>query len=404
MKRLDDYRGIETDAVLDEIRQKGKQLSGTSAVHVNATAVGGGVAEILDNLVLLSNDVGLRTDWRVIHGTAFYFEVTKKFHNALQGQDVSFDERELDLYKRINEKFGRFAFLDHDVVIIHDPQPLALIDYVPNSRPWTWRCHIDITKPNKQAWEFIEPYILQYKRMIVSADGYKRPDLSIEQRIVYPSIDPLSPKNRDLSDETMDAYLKAENVPTDKPLITQVSRFDPWKNPEGLLDVFQKVKKEVDCRLVFVYNMASDDPEGVRVYNKMRKLAKPYLESNDVLFVRGDDPALVNALQRRSTVVVQNSTREGFGLVVTEALWKETPVVARRVGGIPEQIEDGATGFLVERDDDDGFAAKIVQLLQDSDMAAEMGRQARQSVRRKFLITRHLLDYLNLFEDVMADK
>lgn len=401
MKHLDNYRGTVSESVLTEIRDKADQLSDATMAHVNATAYGGGVAEILDNLVLLMNDVGVRTDWRVLHGTPEFFEVTKKFHNALQGNNgVAFSQEELDLYNRTNEKFAQFADLNHDVVIIHDPQPAGLVRFVDHEAPWVWRCHIDITQPNGQAWQFMEPFVLEYERMIVSADDYRREDLEVEQRIVSPSIDPLSPKNMDLSQEVIDSYLGRERIPTDKPLITQVSRFDPWKDPEGVIKVWQEVRSEVDCRLVFCYNMASDDPEGARIYERMAETAKEYLESGDVLFVRGDDPVLVNVLQRHSTVIVQKSTREGFGLVVTEALWKGTPVVASNVGGIPTQIDDGVTGFLVDPTDFSACADRIVQLLQDSDTAAEMGARAKESVREKFLITRHMLDYLNIGLDM----
>ena len=402
MKHLDDYRGIVSDSILEEIREKGQVLSDATFVHVNATNLGGGVAEILDNMVLLMNDVGIRTDWRVLHGTPEFFEVTKKFHNALQGQDIVFSDNELNLYRFVNEKFSQFALLDHDLVIIHDPQPLALVHYVNHSSPWVWRCHIDITDPNKEAWGFVEPFILEYDRMIVSAERYLREDLAIQQQIIQPSIDPLSPKNMELSHETIEQYLAKEKIPIDKPMITQVSRFDPWKDPEGVLKVYEVVRKEVDCRLVFCYNMANDDPEGMRIYNQMLQTAKSYLERGDVLFVRGDDPVLVNVLQRYSSVIVQKSTREGFGLVVTEALWKETPIVASNIGGIPNQIQDGVTGFLVDPTDISGCAERVLQLLDDPDMSAEMGRRAKESVQKKFLITRHMLDYMNLALDMLT--
>ncbi|MCH8838930.1 MAG: glycosyltransferase [Candidatus Marinimicrobia bacterium] len=396
MKQLADYRGIVSDAIIDEIGVKARELKGATVVHVNATNFGGGVAEILDNLVPLMNDIGLRADWRVLHGVPDFFEVTKKFHNALQGQDLVFDDQELQLFKFINEKFARFAFLDHDFVIIHDPQPAALVQYVAHTNPWVWRCHIDITHPSAQAWSFMEPFILEYQRMIVSAEEYKKPDLRIPQQIMAPSIDPISPKNMDLPEEVIARYLDQYRVPTDKPFITQVSRFDPWKDPEGVLKVFELVKQQVDCRLVYCYNMSADDPEGVKIYKRMLQTAKPYLDSGDVLFIRGDDPVLVNVLQRTSSVILQKSTREGFGLTVTEAMWKGTPVVASNVGGIPTQIKDGVTGFLVEPLDLDGCAEKVVALLEDTDLAARIGQQAREYAREHFLITRHLLDYVNL--------
>jgi trehalose synthase len=396
LRRVDDFRGVVSDAVLAELRAAAEPLLGATVVHVNATNFGGGVAEILDNFVLLMNDLGLRTDWRVIHGIPEYFEVTKKFHNALQGGNLSFSEHELELYKRVNEKFASFAFLDHDYVIIHDPQPCALVEYVEHASPWVWRCHIDITHANPQAWEFMEPYISRYDRMIVSSDIYRVKDLELQQDVISPSIDPLSPKNMDLPQETIDAYLAEYQIPTDKPILTQVSRFDPWKDPEGVLDVFNRVKKVVDCRLIFVYNMASDDPEGVKILSQMLEAAKDDLERGEVLFVRGDDPVLVNVMQRVSDVIVQKSTREGFGLVITEAMWKGTPVVASNVGGIPTQVVDGETGFLLPPKDYDGFAAKIVTLLEDRQLAVQLGEQAREHVRERFLVTRHLLDYLKL--------
>jgi trehalose synthase len=397
LKQLADYSGVVSDAVLDEIYAKAAKLGNARMVHVNATSQGGGVAEILDNFVLLMNDAGLRTDWRVLHGTPDFFEVTKKFHNTLQGnKELHFTEEEFDLYRFVNRRFGRFVDLDHDFVVIHDPQPAALVEYVSNSRPWVWRCHIDISDPNPQAWEFMEPYIKQYARMIVSSELYKQPDLDVPQQIISPSIDPLSPKNMYLPPEEIEAVLATYGVPTDKPYITQVSRFDPWKDPMGVLAVWERVRKQADVRLIFCYNMASDDPEGIRIYEQMGELAAPHLEKGEVIFVRGDDPYLVNALQSSAAVVLQKSTREGFGLVITEAMWKGTPVVASNVGGIPTQIIDGESGFLVDPYDLDGCAEQVVRLLEDQTLAEQIGSNARERVRERFLITRHMLDYLNL--------
>lgn len=396
-KKIEDYRGITSDEVLQEIKEKAGQLKKATVVHVNATSFGGGVAEILDNLVPLMNDLGIRTDWRVLHGAPDFFEVTKKLHNTLQGQDIKFTDNELELYQLINEKFARFAFLDHDFAIIHDPQPCALVRFVQHTNPWIWRCHIDVTRPNKQVWSFMEPFISEYDTMIVSSEIYKHSSIQIPQKIICPSIDPLSPKNRELSDETIRKYLEKNRIPTDRPIIAQVSRFDPWKDPEGVLKVFERVKEQVDCRLIFVYNMAGDDPEGIRIYERMKEAAKFYLERGDVLFVRGDDPILVNVVQRASDVILQKSTREGFGLVVTEALWKKTPVVASNIGGIPAQVIDGETGFLVEPDDINSCAEKVVMLLEDKNLSKEIGQKAKEHVRENFLITRHILDYINLF-------
>jgi trehalose synthase len=396
LKQIEDYRGVAGDDMIDEIKAKSNDLQGSSFVHVNATSYGGGVAEILDNFVLLMNDLGIRTDWRVLHGVPDFFEVTKKFHNALQGADLTFSDEELELYQFINRKFAQFVDLSHDYVIIHDPQPAALVEYVEHKAPWVWRCHIDITKPNPQAWTFMEPFIQQYDRMIVSSEIYKVPQLSLQQDIISPSIDPLSPKNIKLDEDLVQKYLTEYQIPMDKPFFTQVSRFDPWKDPEGVLKVYERVREQVDCRLVFVYNMASDDPEGVKIYSQMLETAKKHLDRGDVLFVRGDDPLLVNVMQLVSDVVIQKSTREGFGLVITEALWKGTPVVASNVGGIPTQMMDGETGYLLEPLDYDGFAEKIVLLMQDADLRLKLGAQAKEHVRKNFLITSHILAYLNL--------
>jgi trehalose synthase len=396
LKQVEDYRGIVSDGVIEEITAKATELRGSRVAHVNATNYGGGVAEILDSFVLLMNDLGIRADWRVLHGIPDFFEVTKKFHNALQGADLSFSKEELELYTFINRKFAQFADLSHDYVIIHDPQPAALVEFVQHTRPWVWRCHIDITKPNPQAWAFMEPFIRRYDRMVVSSEIYKVPSLPLQQDIISPSIDPLSPKNMDLSDEVVQEVLMQHQIPMDKPIFTQVSRFDPWKDPEGVLEVYARVRQQVDCRLAFVYNMASDDPEGVKIYTQMLEKAKEHLDRGDVLFVRGDDPVLVNVMQRVSDVIIQKSTREGFGLVITEAMWKGTPVVASDVGGIPTQMVDGKTGFLVAPMDYDGFAEKIALLMRDEALRKKLGDQAKEHVRENFLVTGHLLNYINM--------
>jgi trehalose synthase len=237
--------------------------------------------------------------------------------------------------------------------------------------------------------------------MIISSEQFRKEDLPLEQRIIHPSIDPLSPKNMDLSDDLIAKTLKKFEIPMDKPLITQVSRFDPWKDPEGVLKVFERVQEKVDCRLVFCYNMAPDDPEGIVIYNKMKRIAEKQLNSGDVLFRLGDNQILVNVLQRVSSVILQKSIREGFGLTVSEAQWKETPVVASRVGGIPEQVIDGKTGFLVDPQDIAGCAGKIIALIKDKKLAARMGREGKKFIKEKFLITRHLDDYLDLLIDVL---
>jgi len=402
MKSQDEYLPVVGEKVIAAIHQKAHKLINRHIVHINSTAHGGGVAEILNNLVLLMNDVAVDTGWRVLLGPTDFFSVTKKFHNALQGNSINLSNNKKNLYLDTNERFSKFTHLDHDCVVVHDPQPLPLIKFNRKRQPWIWRCHIDITKPNRKVWNFIKPFILRYDMMIVSSDDFKKNDLHIEQRVIHPSIDPLSPKNMDLTDDTVAKIFNKFKIPSDKPMITQVSRFDPWKDPEGVLKVFEMVKEKVDCRLVYCYNMAPDDPEGIVIYNRMAKLAKKHLEKGDVLFVLGDNQILVNALQRKSAVVLQKSTREGFGLTVAESLWKRTPVVASNIGGIPEQMVDNKTGFLVKPEDLEGCAEKIIVLLKDEKLRRQMGEYGKENIRNKFLITRHLDDYLKLLNDAVT--
>lgn len=401
MKSLDDYLPIVGEKVIASIYQKAHRLTKKHIVHINSTGHGGGVAEILNNLVLLMNDIGIDTGWRVLLGPMDFFSVTKKFHNALQGDPINLSANKKNLYLDTNDKFSKFTHLDHDCVIVHDPQPLPLIKFNRKIQPWIWRCHIDITEPNKEIWNYIKPFILRYDLVIISSKRFKKDDLFLDQRVIHPSIDPLSPKNMDISDDTISKIFRKFGIPTDKPLITQVSRFDPWKDPEGVLRVFEIVKEKVDCRLLYCYNMAPDDPEGIVMYNKIEKKARKYLERGDVLFVLGDNQILVNALQRKSSVILQKSTREGFGLTVAEAQWKGTPVVASRIGGIPEQIVNNKTGFLVAPHDIDGCAEKVVTFLKDKKLAKEMGQKGKEFIKNNFLITRHITDYLTLLIDIL---
>jgi trehalose synthase len=401
MLSLEDFRHLVPDELLADIYARAKVLYGKHIVHLNATYQGGGVAEILYSLILLMNDVGINTGWRILHGSQEFFEITKGFHNALQGANLNLSGRKKQVYLQVNENFSRFTHLEHDCVIIHDPQPLALIRYYRKSQPWIWRCHIDLTEPHEQLWDFLKTFLLQYDEVVFSNEKYFKKDLPIDQRLMFPAINPLSRKNKDISEKTTLEYITGAGIPTDKPIITQVSRLDPWKDPEGVIDVFSLVKEKVDCRLVFCYNVASDDPEGLRMYNKVRRKAGKYLKKNEVLFVVGNNEILVNAIQRYSKVMIQKSTREGFCLSVTEALWKKTPVVASNVGGIPIQIKNGENGFLLEPNDTQGFADRIVHLLKNPDEAENMGQQGKEIVRENFLITRLLSDYLHMLNSLI---
>lgn len=400
-KSLDEYRQVVGDDVIGEIYAKARGLMGKRVVHVNSTSQGGGVAEILSSLVPLMNDVGIETDWRVLHGNPDFFTITKKFHNALQGGSLNLTDIKKQLYIQASEAFSTYFHIDADCVIVHDPQPLPLIKFYKKKVPWVWRCHVDLSVPNEALWDFLKAFIMRYDIAIISSEMYRKEGLPVEQRIIHPAIDPLSLKNMELSKKDILKYVQKAGIPTDKPLITQVSRMDIWKDPEGLLEIFKLVKEKVDCRLLYCYDMASDDPEGNAVLQRTYRKAKKLVENGDVLFVVGNSQIVVNAIQRISTVLVQNSIKEGFCLCVTEGLWKGKPVVATKVGGIPHQLVEAENGFLVDPLDREAFADRVVQILQNPDMAEQMGRKGKETVRENFLTTRLLLDYLDLLNDVL---
>jgi len=404
MIRLNDYREIVGDKTISNIYKKARGLYGRSMIHLNSTYMGGGVAEILHSLIPLFNEIGIDAGWRIIRGNPDLFNITKKFHNALQGDKINLSEMKKKLYIQTSEDFSVYTHLDHDCVIIHDPQPLQLINFYRKKQPWIWRCHIDISHPNKQLWEFLKGFILKYDTAIFSSEEYKKDDIYLDQKIIHPVIDPLSPKNMELSENVISKYLKKFGVPTDKPLLTQISRFDKWKDPEGVIEVFKLVKQKVDCRLVLCGSMATDDPEGVKIFEKVKKKANRLIETGDVHLITSENNILVNALQRRSDVIIQKSIREGFGLVISEALWKERPVVASNVGGIPLQIVDGVNGFLVDPFDNEGFADRIVEIIKHPNLGKEIGKKGKESVRKEFLVTRLLSDYLDLMRDMFCDR
>jgi len=402
MLRLEDFRTIVPDERLAEIYTKARGLYGKHIVHINSTYQGGGVAEILPSLVLLMNDVGISTGWRILHGSPDFFNITKKFHNALQGATLNLSERKKQIYLQANDNFARFTHLYHDCVIVHDPQPLPIIRSYVKRQPWIWRCHIDLTDPHQKLWDFLKGFLLKYDQVVVSSKRYVKDDLPVDQRIMFPAINPLTLKNKQLEEKTILKYIKKAGIPTDKPVITQVSRLDPWKDPEGVLEVFKRVKEKFDCRLLFCYNLAGDDPEGVQIYTKIYRKAKKLVNNGDVLFVVGNNDILVNSIQRFSNVIIQKSIKEGFCLAVTEALWKGTPVVASNVGGIPTQIENGKNGFLLEPDDTEGFADRIIHLLKNPKESQELGQKAKEIVKQKFLITRLLSDHLDMLNDMIS--
>ena len=403
MKRsLNDYLSIVGDETIGEIYKKARRLYGKTIVHVNSTYYGGGVAEILSGIVPLMNDVGIAAGWRMLRGTPDFFDITKKFHNALQGNSVNLTDIKKKLYIQANEDFSTYSHITHDCVIIHDPQPLPLIQFYPRKQPWIWRIHIDLSKPNKELWEFLKNFILKYDIIIISSEEYRLQDMPVEQRVIHPAIDPLSPKNMALPEKVIAKYLKKFNIPTDKPLITQISRFDRFKDQEGLIDIFRMVKERVDCRLVLCGSSALDDPESQQYYERTKRKANNYIKDRDVIMITSENNILVNALQRKSDVIVQKSLREGFGLTVTEALLKEKPVIASRVGGITLQIKEGENGFLLDPNDKEGFAERIIEVLKNPSLAKTMGAKGAAIAKEEFLITRLLADYLDLLGDLIG--
>ena len=401
MRTLEDYRDIVGDDVIAEIYRLARPLYGKRVLHINSTYYGGGVAEILYSLVPLLNSAGLDTDWRTLRGTPEFFNITKKFHNAIQGESIHMTDIKASLYIETNQDFASYCKIDADCVIIHDPQPLPLIRFFKKRQPWLWRCHVDLSHPNEDLWHFLKGYILTYDGIIVSDEQYVRKELPTKYTIIEPAIDPLSSKNKDIPEDLIERTLQKFGVPVDKPLIIQISRFDKWKDPENVIEVFKLVRKNHDCRLVLCGSMATDDPEGWDIFEKTRKAAGSFLDNKDIILLTVEDNILVNALQRKSSVVLQKSIREGFGLTVTEALWKGKPIVASNVGGIPRQVIDNKTGFLVEPHDLQRCADIVIEILKHPKVGNLLGEQGKEHVRKNFLITRHVINDLKLLNKIL---
>ena len=393
--KIDDYEQFVGREKIEEIKGIALKLEDKHIAHVNSTYSGGGVAEILNSMVVLMNTLRIKTDWRLLNGSHSFFDVTKKFHNALQGQNNGLTERSKAIYLDAMERNALMHhFQEHSLIFIHDPQPLGLINFVKKKKqPWIWRCHIEIRNADKDVWGFLRHFARRYDGAIFSLPKYRKRDLDMEQFFIAPSIDPLSLKNKHLSESRAKNILSKEGIPVNKPILTQVSRFDKWKNPLGVLQIFKDVKEREDARLVLIGDMAADDPEGPKIYNKVIKQAG---KMKDVHIITKKDDLLVNALQRMSHVVLQNSIREGFGLTVSEALWKETPVIGTKTGGIPLQVIHKKTGALVENSRES--ADWCVKLIRDDQLRAKMGHEGKEHVRKNFLITRQLHDYLHIIE------
>ncbi len=389
---LSDYEALAPAGTLPLISHLAQELSGRSFLHVNATRVGGGVAEILHRLLPLLDELGIRPRWEVIAGPPEFYACTKRIHNALQGADLPLTAQMKEAYVEANRQALRSIDLSADLVLIHDPQPAALVEGRRSDAAWIWRCHIDLSRPLRAVWRFLEPFVSGYDAAVFHIAPFA-PRLPIPCYLMYPSIDPLADKNRDLEKDEIESRVAALGVPLDRPILLQVSRYDAFKDPVGVIRAFRLVRRVRDCVLVLAGGAADDDPEGLQVLERVREEA-----NNDpdihVLLLPGDAHLDINALQRAATVVIQKSIKEGFGLTVAEAMWKARPVVGGAVGGITHQIQDGVTGYLVHSVE--GCAYALRRLLSDDDQRRAMGRLAREFARRNLLITRHLADYLQM--------
>ena len=397
--RLEDYEQIVREEEIETIRALAEGLEGLSLTHVNSTYFGGGVAEILHRMVPLMRDVGLEACWAVMEAPEEFFVITKlKLHNGLQGADVQLTEEEEELYLSYSEENAGHPCLDADLVVVHDYQPMAVVAYHdrPRGSKWVWRCHIDLSSPNEQVWTFVNRFTSFYDAAVFSMREFVREGLGVrEVAIIPPSIDPLSNKNRPLGESEVLAILEKYDVDPDRPIITQVGRFDPWKDPIGVIDVYRLVKEKVPgVQLLLVASMAHDDPESWVVFERTIRHAGEDYDIHFLTNLVGVGDVEVNAFQRASDVVLMKSIREGFGLAVSEALWKGVPVVGGNAGGIRIQIIDGYNGFVVDSVEE--AAEKVKFLLKHPEVAREMGRRGREHVRKNFLITRHLKDYLSL--------
>lgn len=394
------YRGVALDDELHEIGVLAERLRGTRILHVNATSYGGGVAELLQSLVPLERDVGLDAQWWTIDAPAAFFDATKKLHNALQGMPADLTQAQRALFRSVAERQAA-KLPASDVVVAHDPQTVALRHYAGDGRRWVWRCHIDLTTAHRPALAFILPYVAEHDATMFTLDAFVPARLKDgKTHLVPPAIDPLSEKNIDLDDETVRAIVTRFGVDPSRPLLVQVARFDPWKDPLGVIDAYRLVRAEhPEVQLALVGALADDDPEGIEYLERARAHASGDPDIDILTNIDGIGPREVNAFQRAATVGILKSIREGFGLTVSESLWKSVPVVGGDAGGIVLQIEDGRDGFLVS--DVEECADRCSRLLEDAALRRRLGRAGREKVRRRFLTTRLLRDHLRLYAGLL---
>lgn len=422
--RIDDYATIVGKEFVEEIKDIGEALKGRELLHVNSTFVGGGVAELLKSIVPLMNEVGPKTEWKTISGDREFFDITKCFHNALHGASLEISQKMVDKYLEVILSNAEHMDLSRDFVFVHDPQPAALVKFREDGK-WVWRCHIDISSPNKRVWDFLAKFVLRYDAIVVHLPEYRVLDFQKPQYAIPPSIDPLSEKNIDLPESYVEKVLRKYDLDPEMPIITQVSRFDRLKDPLGVFkafelakrgistfdyralldtntfafDLFRTLRYRINLQLVLVGGSATDDPEGERVYYEVFKKATSDRNVH-VLMLPPDAHKEINAIQRGSTILIQKSIKEGFGLTVTEGMWKGKPVIGGRTGGIKYQILDGETGFLVSKVSE--AAEKILYLIKNPQIRKSMGEKAKEHVRKNFLVTRHVKDYLKVLNEIAA--
>ncbi|MDX6667008.1 MAG: trehalose synthase [Solirubrobacteraceae bacterium] len=396
-KNLADYTHIVGWPLIDEIRKLAEPLKGRRILHLSATAFGGGVSEILYTLIPLMRDVGLEVEWHVIYGREEFFNATKLMHNALQGNPQDLSDEQWETWKQYNEMNAGQLSEDWDVVIVHDPQPAAMHSLVPEkSRAWVWRCHIDLSTPNPATIERLLPYLEGYPASLFHMKHYVPDGMNGKVHIVPPAIDPLAPKNMALSPEDAVFVCNQFGLDVDRPLICQVSRFDPWKDPLGVIDAYRIVKEDFpDVQLALVGSMATDDPEGWDFFNSTIAHAEGDPDIHILNNFNNVGAIEVNAFQSHADVLMQKSTREGFGLTVSEAIWKARPMIAGNVGGIPLQVKDGESGFLVETVEQ--CAQRTIEILRDPALGKELGRKGKEYVRAHFLMPRLLRDWMRIF-------
>ncbi len=409
-KSIDDYIAIVGEDKIKRLKELAAPLQNKRILHLNATAYGGGVAELLKTQVAVMQSLGLNVDWYVMRANPEFYEVTKLFHNTLQGHPGTITEDQKNIYLEGVKNNARAIVESYDYVVVHDPQPLAILDYItaPTGK-WIWRCHIDTSEPNLDIWNFIYPYVQNYDAVIFTLEEFVKEDADFKNlTFIPPSIDPLSPKNSEMSEDEINKLMYSYNVDPDRPLIVQVSRFDPWKDPLGIIDIYRnikygQVKKGIKgVQLVLVGSMANDDPEGWIIYDRVMRRAGEDFDLNVYTNFHNVGDVGVKAFQYAADVVLQKSIKEGFGLTVTEALWKGKPVIGGNVGGIKIQIQDGINGFLVSNIQE--ATEKTLYLLQNPDIAKKMGKAGKQIVHEKFLTTREIEDYLVLFNKLSGTK